>query len=238
MEAGNGELGYNGYLDRFSLPSNGVKEAPVTYSFAYGNVGFVALDGNDASSEIARNEGYLGSAQDQWLERRLKQMRADPDIDFIVVGFHNCMYCTNLVHGSDGGCRSRWEPLFDRFTVDLVVNGHNHCYERTHLMRGGDPVVDAPRGSVVNSRRGTTYLTAGGAGQAVYPTGGLPLSFVTIEGGIRVPEATTWSALVDNQHSIGFVDVTPRSAGKPAQMKLTALATNGSVIDTVTLRRG
>ncbi|MDO9495051.1 MAG: metallophosphoesterase family protein, partial [Nocardioides sp.] len=186
MEAGNGELGYAGYLDRFALPRNGVRGAPVTYSFVYGNVGFVALDGNDASYEIARNADYLGSAQDRWLVRRLEAMRARPDLDFIVVGFHNCMYCTNLVHGSDGGHRDRWEAIFDRFRVDLVVNGHNHCYERTHPVRGGAAVVEAPRGAVVDSRRGTTYLTAGGAGQAVYPVGGQPLSYVTLEGGLRV----------------------------------------------------
>ena len=238
MEGGNGDLGYAGYLDRFQLPGNGVAGAPVTYSFVYGNVGFVALDGNDASFEISRNEGYLGAAQDRWLDRRLAQLRANDDIDFIVVGFHNCMYCTNLVHASDGGNRTRWEPLFDKHSVDLVVNGHNHCYERTHPLRDGSPMVEAPRGSVIDSRKGTTYLTAGGAGQAVYPAGGGPTSYVTMDGGVRVPETTLWSAIVDNQHSIGFVDVTPRRAGTPAQMQLTALATNGSVIDKVTLRRG
>ncbi len=75
MEGGNGELGYAGYLDRFRLPGNGVKGAPVTYSFVYGNVGFVALDGNDASFEIARNEGYLGARQDDWLTTTLRRLR-------------------------------------------------------------------------------------------------------------------------------------------------------------------
>ncbi len=237
MEEGNGELGYDGYLARFATPRTGAKGAPTTYSFVYGNVGFIALDGNDASYEIDRNRNYLGATQDRWLERTLKQMRATPDLDFIVVGFHNCMYCTNLVHGSDGGNRDRWERLFDRYTVDLVVNGHNHCYERTHLMRDGAPVKEAPRGAVVDSRRGTTYLTAGGAGQAVYPTGGLPASYVTVEGGLRVPELTTYSAVVDHTHSIAFLDVTPRRNGV-ATMKLVALDGSGAVIDRVTLRRG
>ncbi|WP_323793120.1 metallophosphoesterase family protein [Nocardioides sp.] len=238
MEEGNGELGYAGYLDRFRNPRNGVKGAPVTYSFVYGNVAFIALDGNDASFEISRNEGYLGAAQDQWLERRLERFRARDDIDFIVVGFHNCMYCTNLVHASDGGNRTRWEPLFDRYSVDLVVNGHNHCYERTHPLRAGEPVVEARRGAVVDSRKGTTYLTAGGAGQAVYPTSGAPVSYVVMDGGVRVPETTHWSAVTDNQHSIGFVDVVPRRGDRPARMNLTALATDGTVIDKVTLKRG
>jgi Purple acid Phosphatase, N-terminal domain/Calcineurin-like phosphoesterase len=237
MEAGNGELGYAGYLDRFSLPGNGAPGAPVTYSFTYGNVGFVALDGNDASYEISRNNGYVGEELDSWLVRRLTRLRADPDIDFVVVGFHNCMYCTNLVHGSDGGNRSRWEPIFDRFTVDLVVNGHNHCYERTHPVRGGFAVREAPQGAVIDSSEGTTYLTAGGAGAAVYDSGGMPTSYVTVEGGVRVPEATDWSSVVDNEHSIGFVDVRPRNRHGVARMKLTALSTSGTVIDTLTLRR-
>jgi len=238
MEANNGELGYNGYLSRMNLPGNGVPGSPVTYSFRHGNVGFIALDGNDASYEIDRNYGYLGSAQDRWLAERLASFRAQPGLDFIVAGFHNCMYCTNLVHGSDGGHRNRWEGLFDRYSVDLVVNGHNHCYERTHPMRGGAPVVEAPTGSAIDSRRGTTYLTVGGAGQTEYPTGGLPASYVVEEGGLKIPELTTeWSARTFQGHSIAFVDVKPRDASGVARMRVTAVASDGSTVDMVTLRR-
>jgi len=237
MEAGNGELGYDGYLARMNLPGNGVAGAPVTYSFRHGNVGFIALDGNDASYEIARNEGYLGSAQDRWLAQRLASFRAQPGIDFIVAGFHNCMYCTNLVHGSDGGHRNRWEPLFDRYSVDLVINGHNHCYERTHPMRAGSPVVEAPSGAAVNSRLGTSYLTVGGAGQAEYPMGGPPASYVTEEGGVRIPEQTDWSARTFQGHSIAFVDVEPRDASGVARMRVVAVANDGTTVDRITLRR-
>lgn len=237
METGNGELGYDGYLQRFTLPGNGARHAPTTYSFVYGNVGFVALDGNDASLEIDRNRGYLGTAQDAWLAARLKSLRADPAVDFIVVGFHNCMYSSNLVHGSDNGCRARWEPLFDRYSVDLVVNGHNHCYERTHLLRDGKITANAPQGAVVNSAAGTTYVTAGGAGQAAYPTGGLPVSHLAVEGGLKVPELALWSALTYLDNSLAFVDVTPRNSKGVATMTLTAARTDGGVVDKITLRR-
>ena len=123
------------------------------------------------------------------------------------------MYCTNLKHASDGGHRTRWEPLLDRYSVDLVVNGHNHCYERTHPLRAGEPVVEAPRGASVDSRAGTTYVTAGGAGQVIYPAGDSAMSYVTMAGGQRVPEPTVWSAVRDAEHSIAFVDVVPRRAG-------------------------
>jgi hypothetical protein len=250
MERDAGDLGYRGYLARFALPANGVVPSGftaadrVTYWFRYGNVAFVALDGNDASYEIDRNHDYLGRDQDAWLDATLAALRADTGVDFIVVGFHNCMYCSNLFHGSDGGNRRRWESILERHGVDLVVNGHNHSYERTHPLRGGAPVAEAGNGSTVDSSKGTTYLTAGGAGQAEYPTSAHPVSYVVAErvpglyGGVRVPELATWSSVRHLAHSVAVVDVTPRDRDGVATMTLTGLAkVGGTVIDRVTLRR-
>jgi len=243
MERGNGDLGYDGYLARFALPGNGVELGGVTYAFRHGNVGFVALDGNDASFEIDRNRGYLGARQDDWLRHTLDGLRSDRDVDFIVVGFHNCMYCSNLFHGSDGGNRGRWQTILEDAGVDLVVNGHNHCYERTHPMRAGEPVHDVGPGGTFDSATGTTYLTAGGAGQAEYPTSGYPVSYVAeqgpagIYGGLRVPETALWSAARHLAHSIVVVDVTPRDAQGTATMVVRGLAKDGAEIDRATLRR-
>lgn len=234
MEPGFGELGYDGFLARFALPGGG--PSPTTWSFRYGNVGFVALDGNDASHEIARNQGYLGAAQDQWLDRTLADLRRNPLVDFIVVGFHHCAFSTNAVHASDGGVRDRWAPLFDKHAVDLVVNGHNHSYERTAPIRAGAPTVDAPSGATVRARRdGTTYVLAGGGGQSAYPSALHPGSYVTVEGGIRVPEAAPWSQVRFLDNSLVLVDVTPGAAGRPATMRLSAVDTQGIVVDRVTL---
>ena len=60
MEPEYGETGYGGFNARFQLPRNGVPGAANTYWFRYGNVAVVALDGNDASYEIAHNLGWLG----------------------------------------------------------------------------------------------------------------------------------------------------------------------------------
>jgi hypothetical protein len=45
-------------------------------------------------------------------------------------------------------------PILEKYGVDLVLSGHNHCYDRTYpvITRGGIPVRD--------SQRGTVYLTA------------------------------------------------------------------------------
>jgi 3',5'-cyclic AMP phosphodiesterase CpdA len=212
-------------------------------------VGFVALDANDASYEIDNNRGYLGAAQDQWLRDTLTAMRSPQStVDFIVVGFHHCAYCTNAVHGSDDGVRGRWQPLFDEFSVDLVVNGHNHSYERTHAIRrsatgfGAEVVQEAPFSPAdpveVDSSQGTTYITAGGGGQATYPTLLYPGSVLTVEGNVRIPEDASWSAVRVTNHSLISVDVrSDNGAGRPV-MDITGLDKSGAVIDRVLLTRG
>ena len=151
MEDGQGELGYDGYLARVPLPGNGPKGVPTAWTARHGNVAFVNLDANDVSYEIARNRGWTGGAQTAWLGRTLAALRTDPTIDWIVAGFHHCAYCSNAVHGSDGGVRDAWGALFDEHQVDLVVNGHNHCYERAHPVRGGE-VVARGRATAVRGR--------------------------------------------------------------------------------------
>ncbi|MGH2793818.1 MAG: fibronectin type III domain-containing protein [Actinomycetota bacterium] len=238
MEYGYGPLGYDSYSARFALPQNGPAGAPTIYSFRYGNAAFIALDGNDSSHEIRPNRNYTAGAQEGWLRATLIGLRSDPAIDFIVAGFHNCSYCTNIVHGSDAGPRERWGALFDEFTVDLVVNGHNHQYERTHPIRGGSATVEAPPGATINPETaGTTYITAGGGGQLGYQASTFPLSAVTIDLGLRIPEVADWSATRYLDLSLIAVDVAPRDATGVATMTIKALTVDGSEIERITLRR-
>jgi hypothetical protein len=46
-------------------------------------------------------------------------------------------------------------PIFDQFDVDLVINGHNHLYERVYPMRNN--VVQAhvpPDGTIAPATQG------------------------------------------------------------------------------------
>lgn len=234
MEYGYGPLGYDAYLARFALPANGAPGAPVTYHFRYGNVAVIALDGNDASHEISANRGYLGALQDLWLEATLAALRADPAIDFIIAGFHNCAYCSNVVHASDGGVRERWGAIFDAYAVDLVVNGHNHNYERAHPIRAGAPTEEVPSGGLVRAARdGTTYVTAGGGGQVSYQASLYPASYVVNEFGLRVPETAEWSAYRYLDLSLIALDVTPRVGGR-ATMTMRALRPDGTELERIT----
>ena len=236
IETGMGPTGYDGFLTRIARPGNGLATLPTTWSARWGNVALVAADANDVSTEIVRNNGVSGGGQTGWLDATLAGLRADPTVDWIVVGFHHCAYCTNTLHGSDGGVR-RWTPLFDRYGVDLVINGHNHCYERTHPLRDGRPVAEVGSGGIWDSAGGVTYLCAGGGGGQTFPMSLAPLSTVTVDGGERIPERAPWSAARYNDYSLLLIDVDPPGAGGTTTLTVRAVSAAGAEFDRVTLLR-
>ncbi|MEU3709527.1 purple acid phosphatase family protein [Streptomyces catenulae] len=243
MEAWYSPHGYGGQNARWTLPGNGPdpEAAPGVYSFTYGNTAVVALDANDVSYEIPANQGYTGGRQTRWLDRRLGELRATPGIDFVVVFFHHCAYSTTNAHASDGGVRDAWLPLFEKHHVDLVVNGHNHVYERTDALKGGRVTKRMPPGERVDPRReGIVYVTAGGAGKALYDFP-VPDSY---EGHVKdldhvdtyhwtkdrakAEETVEWSRVRYTGFSFLAVEVVP---GHRPTMKVTALAESGERID-------
>ena len=143
---GNHEQDARFYYDYVSLP-----EPEFHYEFTWGDVHFLMLDSN--------REVGPGSRQFAWLEERL----AASESLWRIVAFHHPPYSSDENDygdrwrgpGSQGDLRTReLVPLFDRYEVDLVWNGHIHSYERTWPLFAGRP-VDAS---------GTTYLVTGCGG--------------------------------------------------------------------------
>ncbi|WP_199566325.1 purple acid phosphatase family protein [Streptomyces corynorhini] len=249
MEAWYSPNGYGGQNARWTLPSDGPDpvKSPGVYSFTYGNVAVVALDANDVSHEIRANTGYTDGAQTRWLDRRLGELRRDRDIDFVVVFFHHCAFSTTNAHASDGGVRDAWVPLFEKHRVDLVVNGHNHVYERTDALRGGAVGRRVPIGESVSSvRDGIVYVTAGGAGKALYDFP-VPDSYegrvADLESvptyhwaadGAKATETVEWSRVRYTGFSFLAVEVT---TGHRPELRVSALAETGRRIDHFTVTR-
>ena len=129
------------------------------------------------------------------------------------------------------------QAAWDRWLVDLVINGHNHCYERTHPLRSGVPVADVRPGGSWTSADGVTYLCAGGGGGQTFPLSAPPLSTVTVEGGIRIPERAPWSAVRYNDHSLLLIDVAVGSADATTTMTVRGISAAGSEFDRLTLVR-
>jgi hypothetical protein len=246
--------GYAGHAARLDLPRTGPSACPSVYSVVYGNVGILSLDANDLSAEIPTNAGYSGGAQVTWLTQRLTELRNDPQIDFVVAFFHHCAFATSSSHGSDAGVRAALAPLFDRFSVDLVVQGHNHQYERTNPIRGGVSTMEAPDGASVDpGRNGTTYICCGSGGRPRYGwqpgetdhyrgfaghhSGSVVKTFVAGPGETKTPETVDWSQARYLDYAFLSVHVNPAQPGGRATMSVRAVTDAGAEIDRVDLVR-
>lgn len=251
MEAWYSPNGYGGEEARFTLPDNGPdrKNLPGVYSFVHGNTAIISLDPNDISFEIPANLGISGGTQTTWFEAQLRKYRAAKDIDFIVVFFHHCAYCTSTAHASEGGVRQEWVPLFEKYTVDLVINGHNHQYERTDVIKAGEVARKLPIGGTAYPETdGVVYVTAGAAGRSLYAFSAPEsyegneheadsvASFVNLEGG-KQDEAVAWSRVRYLDYSFLRVDVRPAPRGRYATLKVQGIAETGDRIDHFTVAR-
>jgi hypothetical protein len=170
VEFDNGPQGFTSYLTRYLLPDNGLPWFRGRwYSFQVGSVLFISLDADDvvyqdagafvagpaALTPVAGTgnapiepgtsfyiHGYSGGAQTAWLERTLAAARSNPSVDWIIAQMHQIACSSSATgNGSDLGIRQEWLPLFDRYQVDLVLNGHDHDYERSFPCRGFDAMV-------------------------------------------------------------------------------------------------
>ncbi|HEV3012671.1 MAG TPA: metallophosphoesterase [Actinomycetota bacterium] len=88
----------------------------------------------------------VDQAQTDWLERQL----AGPGPRLRVVVFHHPAWSCSR-HDSTEEVTRRWGPVLERHRVALVLNGHDHNYQR------------------FTSPAGVTYVVTGGGGKPLYP---------------------------------------------------------------------
>jgi predicted MPP superfamily phosphohydrolase len=78
------------------------------------------------------DSSYPDSAQIAWVEKELKGSKED----WKIAVFHHPLYSSARAHGSDLSLRETLEPLFVEYNVSVVLNGHDHTYERTKPQHG------------------------------------------------------------------------------------------------------
>ncbi|HEY9824761.1 MAG TPA: metallophosphoesterase, partial [Stenomitos sp.] len=86
------------------------------YSYTLGKWHIVALNSNI--------DAQAGSPQQQWLKADLAANRAACTLAY----WHHPVFSSG-VHGNDPKMKDIWQTLYDA-GVDVVVNGHEHNYER------------------------------------------------------------------------------------------------------------
>ncbi|HXG55510.1 MAG TPA: metallophosphoesterase [Vicinamibacterales bacterium] len=74
----------------------------------------------------------LDPDQVAWIQKELEGSREDWKIPY----FHHPPYSSGGRHGSHGAIRDVLEPMFVKFNVSVVFNGHDHVYERVKPQQG------------------------------------------------------------------------------------------------------
>ncbi len=148
----------------------GLDTATWYYSFNYHNVHFLAID-------VYYPYG-VGSKQYEFASRDLQAASTDPNIKWIVVFFHEPIYTSRTMHPPLASLRDTYHPLFDKYHVDLVLQGHNHDYQRTYPLMydansPSNPIITDMNRNIYKHPSGEVYAVVGTGGEETYPFGGL-----------------------------------------------------------------
>lgn len=128
------------------------------FSLPYGDAEIFVLDSNLDDRE-AREPGFR-ARQRAWLEQALARSTAKWKI---AIHHHALMSTDDDDYGDswtgkseagDAVLAAEFQPLYERYNVDLVFQGHLHTYERSWPMRDGR----------VDQAHGVTYVQVGGMG--------------------------------------------------------------------------
>jgi predicted phosphodiesterase len=165
---GNHENQSSQYFANWALPGDG--DWAETYASFDLSSAHVVLINDEA---IATGTGDETSTQLAWLDADLAKADSNRAArPFVVVVNHRGEFSTSN-HGMDSDVletRAQLAPLFARHHVDVVINGHDHNYERTNPIVPAANPADAP---VVQSSpgAGTTYVVCAGSGAGAYEPG-------------------------------------------------------------------
>ncbi|MDW3605215.1 MAG: metallophosphoesterase [Nitrososphaeraceae archaeon] len=142
------------YMDYFGLEKQ-------YYSFNEKNIHFLAL-----STETDFDDE---SEQYEFAKQDLEKYSKDPFIDWIIVFYHQYIYGSGAGLPEETDFRETYHPLFDKYKVDLALQGQLHVYERTYPISFNDddddePIVQDSAPNIYKNPKGTIFLTVGTGG--------------------------------------------------------------------------
>ncbi len=225
---GNHDVGSKAYEQHFATPNTDRSAGPGSsgsasggdYWFIYKDVLFMNLNSN--SRNYASHEAFV------------RQTIADhgSEAKWKMVAYHHSIYSAGP-HATDSDVvdrRSTWPTLFSELGIDLVLQGHDHSYARTYLLRNGEK-ADANEqpgaDTVTPGPGGVLYLTANSASGSKYY-------------GLQ-SQAFPWASVVNQENVRNYtaVEVT-EDALTVKTLRSQAFGANNpvnSVVDQVTVQR-
>lgn len=188
---------------QFALPDNGVEPVRrTTYYVDYQDTRFVVLDGTAALDLDA------AESQTRWLERVLK----DRPTRWAVALFHQPIYTCARPKDTEV-LKAAWMPLLERYRVDLVLQGHDHCYSR----------ISHPAGAAAGREQRAAGATQG------------PVYIVSVTGskmyGLNDRAAVQPDRVAEDTELFQVIEV------EAAQLRYRSYAANGRLYDAFDLLR-
>ena len=144
-------IGSIAYLTRLALPPPESR-----YFFDYGSARFVAFN----SHEFADQE------QMDWFTQTLKSARQNKSVRWLIVFQHHPLYSSNVGRLNNQPLIDAVRSVLDKYQVDLVLAGHNHNYERSYPLKGGNVSQNGP--GPYRKSSGVVFTISGGGGKSLY----------------------------------------------------------------------
>ena len=142
---GNHERNATNYYGQFTLPGN-----EQWYYYDWGpTLRIIVLNSEATPSQLSTD-------QVNWLRTVLY---STSDNKWKIVMFHRNLYSSGG-HSNATNLITYWMPLFDRYHVDIVIQGHTHHYHRSKPMKNNTDIS--------SYGEGTMYLTSGAWGAPLY----------------------------------------------------------------------
>ena len=118
------------------------------YWFVYGDAIFLMLNSNTQS--VATHDLFIREA-----------LSKNPSAKWRIVCFHHSIY-SEAANSEDPDIldrRMNYPAVFERYGIDIVLQGHNHSYTRSFPMAKGKPVGTDPASDTVVNPEGIVYFT-------------------------------------------------------------------------------
>jgi hypothetical protein len=131
---------------QFTLPENGPEGLEETVYY---------MDYQDARI-ISLNSNVLQKEQLPWLEKVLSENTQK----WTIVTYHHPLFSASEGRENDE-LRKLWKPVFDKYKVDLALQGHDHSYARGRVSPE-DNVMD---GTNARDKTGTVYVVSVSGGK-------------------------------------------------------------------------
>ncbi len=99
------------------------------------------------NDEVIVEDIPLDTEQYKFVVNDLEKANDSSSIDWIIVMFHKPFYSSLTSHIQEYIMREKYQPVFDKYGVDIVLQGHNHLYDRTLPLQfnphnSSKPIVD------------------------------------------------------------------------------------------------